>query len=99
MNETTITLVGNAVADPELRYTPTGAPVANFRVASTTRSKTDAAHAREPDQLPHRGWLDRDVGELVRGHERLDDRQQRLGLGLVPLERRHHQRESALIGE
>ncbi|MGC3906579.1 single-stranded DNA-binding protein, partial [Corynebacterium variabile] len=34
---TTITLVGNIVADPELRYTPSGAAVANFRVASTPR--------------------------------------------------------------
>ncbi|MDO5684858.1 MAG: single-stranded DNA-binding protein [Bifidobacterium sp.] len=35
--ETTITVVGNLVADPELRYTPSGAAVANFRVASTPR--------------------------------------------------------------
>lgn len=35
--ETPITLVGNLVADPELRYTPAGAAVANFRVASTPR--------------------------------------------------------------
>ena len=36
-NETPITLVGNIVADPELRFTPSGAAVANFRVASTPR--------------------------------------------------------------
>lgn len=36
--ETPITLVGNVVADPELRYTPSGAAVANFRVASTPRA-------------------------------------------------------------
>ncbi|MFD9152351.1 single-stranded DNA-binding protein, partial [Streptomyces diastaticus] len=36
--ETPITLVGNVVADPELRFTPSGAPVANFRVASTPRT-------------------------------------------------------------
>lgn len=35
--DTPITLVGNIVADPELRYTPSGSPVANFRVASTPR--------------------------------------------------------------
>ncbi|MFL0579493.1 single-stranded DNA-binding protein [Dietzia sp. 179-F 9C3 NHS] len=35
--DTPITLVGNIVADPELRFTPSGAPVANFRVASTPR--------------------------------------------------------------
>ncbi|MDK8815839.1 single-stranded DNA-binding protein [Corynebacterium sp. MSK073] len=32
-----ITVVGNMVADPELRFTPAGAAVANFRVASTPR--------------------------------------------------------------
>ncbi|MFD0773190.1 single-stranded DNA-binding protein [Streptomonospora algeriensis] len=35
--ETQITLVGNLVDDPELRFTPSGAAVANFRVASTPR--------------------------------------------------------------
>jgi single-strand DNA-binding protein len=35
--DTTITIIGNLVADPELRYTPTGQAVANFRVASTPR--------------------------------------------------------------
>src|SRR5680860_975048 len=36
--ETTITVVGNLVDDPELRFTPSGAAVANFRVASTPRT-------------------------------------------------------------
>lgn len=36
--ETLITLVGNLTADPELRFTPSGAPVANFTVASTPRT-------------------------------------------------------------
>lgn len=35
--DTNITVVGNIVADPELRFTPAGAAVANFRVASTPR--------------------------------------------------------------
>ena len=35
--ETTITVVGNLTADPELRFTPAGAAVANFTVASTPR--------------------------------------------------------------
>ena len=35
--ETVITLVGNLVDDPELRFTPNGAAVAKFRVASTPR--------------------------------------------------------------
>jgi len=36
--ETVITVVGNLVADPELRFTPSGAAVANFRIASTPRT-------------------------------------------------------------
>ena len=35
--DTVITLVGNLTDDPELRFTPSGAPVANFTVASTPR--------------------------------------------------------------
>lgn len=35
--ETNITIVGNLTADPELRFTPSGAAVANFTVASTPR--------------------------------------------------------------
>ncbi|MGC0141857.1 MULTISPECIES: single-stranded DNA-binding protein [unclassified Pseudactinotalea] len=35
--ETVITVVGNLTADPELRFTPSGAAVANFTVASTPR--------------------------------------------------------------
>ncbi|MFE3123893.1 single-stranded DNA-binding protein [Streptomyces hydrogenans] len=35
--ETTITIVGNLVDDPELRFTPAGVAVAKFRVASTPR--------------------------------------------------------------
>jgi single-strand DNA-binding protein len=36
--ETPITVVGNLTADPELRFTPSGAAVANFTVASTPRT-------------------------------------------------------------
>jgi single-strand DNA-binding protein len=35
--DTNITIIGNLVNDPELRYTPTGQAVATFRVASTPR--------------------------------------------------------------
>jgi len=35
--DTPITVVGNLTADPELRFTPSGAAVANFTVASTPR--------------------------------------------------------------
>ena len=36
--ETPITVIGNLTADPELRFTPNGAAVANFTVASTPRT-------------------------------------------------------------
>jgi single-strand DNA-binding protein len=36
--ETVITVVGNLTADPELRFTPSGAAVANFTIASTPRT-------------------------------------------------------------
>lgn len=36
--DTAITIIGNLVADPELRFTPSGAAVANFTVASTPRA-------------------------------------------------------------
>ena len=36
--ETVLTIVGNLTGDPELRFTPSGAAVANFTVASTPRT-------------------------------------------------------------
>lgn len=36
-DDTTMTLIGNLTADPELRYTPSGASVANFTIANTPR--------------------------------------------------------------
>ncbi|GAB3733255.1 hypothetical protein GCM10027598_57710 [Amycolatopsis oliviviridis] len=35
--ETVLTVIGNLTTDPELRFTPSGAAVANFTVASTPR--------------------------------------------------------------
>jgi single-strand DNA-binding protein len=40
MADNTITLVGNITDDPELRFTPTGRPVANFTVAVNRRQRT-----------------------------------------------------------
>jgi single-strand DNA-binding protein len=40
--DTQITIVGNLVNDPELRFTSTGQPVATFRVASTPRIRDSA---------------------------------------------------------
>jgi single-strand DNA-binding protein len=39
--ETIITVIGNLTADPELRFTPQGAAVANFTIASTPRTFKD----------------------------------------------------------
>ena len=46
--DTPITVVGNLVADPELRFTQAGQPVATFRVASTPRMR-DAASGEWKD--------------------------------------------------
>ncbi|MGW1892119.1 single-stranded DNA-binding protein [Streptomyces sp. NPDC002004] len=45
--ETVITIVGNLVDDPELRFTPGGAAVAKFRVASTPRVFNKTTNAWE----------------------------------------------------
>jgi len=42
--DTQITVVGNLVADPELRFTRAGQPVATFRVASTPRVRDNATN-------------------------------------------------------
>src|SRR6266568_671561 len=40
--DTQITIAGNLVDDPELRFTPAGQPVAKFRVASTPRFRDNS---------------------------------------------------------
>jgi single-strand DNA-binding protein len=40
--DTAITIAGNLVDDPELRFTPAGQPVAKFRIASTPRYRDNA---------------------------------------------------------
>ncbi|MBO0802784.1 MAG: single-stranded DNA-binding protein [Nocardiopsaceae bacterium] len=42
LGDTPITISGNLVADPELRFTSSGQPVASFRVASTPRTRDQA---------------------------------------------------------
>jgi single-strand DNA-binding protein len=64
--ETVITVVGSLVADPELRFTPSGAGVANFTVASTPRTldrQTGEWKDGEPLFLRCQAW--RDLGEHV----------------------------------
>ena len=41
--DTQITIAGNLVDDPELRFTPAGQPVAKFRIASTPRFRDNAS--------------------------------------------------------
>lgn len=63
-NEPIITLVGNLTADPELRFTPSGAAVANFTVASTPRTKNgDGWVDGEPLFVRCAAW--RQLGENV----------------------------------
>ena len=45
MNDTQLTIIGNLVDDPELRFTPSGQPVAKFRIASTPRYFDKASNA------------------------------------------------------
>ena len=42
MNDTLLTVTGNLVDDPELRFTPSGVAVARFRIASTPRYRDNA---------------------------------------------------------
>jgi len=42
-NQTTMTVAGNLTADPELRFTAAGVPVAQFTVASTSRVRDSAS--------------------------------------------------------
>ena len=50
--ETIITVVGNLTGEPELRFTPSGAAVCNFRIASTPRTfDRDAKEWKDGDPL------------------------------------------------
>src|SRR5690606_34657810 len=59
MSLPSITLIGNLVDDPELRYTPSGRPVVNFRIAVTPRvwdRKTRESRNGGPLFLPCSRW-------------------------------------------
>lgn len=64
--ETQITVVGNLTGDPELRFTPNGAAVANFTIASTPR-KFDSSTQEwaDGDTLFMRSSVWRDYAENV----------------------------------
>jgi single-strand DNA-binding protein len=64
--ETIITVIGNLTADPELRFTPSGAAVANFTVASTPRQFDKQSNEwKDGDTLFLRCSLWREAGENV----------------------------------
>ena len=64
--DTVITVVGNLTSDPELRFTPSGAAVANFTVASTPRTlDRQSGEWRDGDSLFLRCSLWRQFAENV----------------------------------
>lgn len=64
--ETPLTIVGNLTADPELRFTPAGAAVANFTVASTPREyDRDSGEWKDGDALFMRCNIWREAAENV----------------------------------
>ena len=64
--DTVITVIGNLTADPELRWTQAGAPVADFTVASTPRTyDRNAGEWRDGDTLFMRCSVWRDTAENV----------------------------------
>ncbi len=66
--ETIITVVGNLTADPELRYTQNGLPVANFTIASTPRSLDRATNEwKDGEALFLRASVWREFAEHVAG--------------------------------
>lgn len=68
MNETTLTIVGNLTADPELRYTQSGAAVASFTIASTPRSFDRQANEwKDGEALFMRCSAWRALGEHIAG--------------------------------
>ena len=68
VGETVITVVGNLTADPELRFTQNGLPVANFTIASTPRNFDRAANEwKDGDALFLRASVWREFAEHVAG--------------------------------
>lgn len=66
--ETIITVVGNLTADPELRYTQNGLPVANFTIASTPKTfDRQANEYKDGEALFLRASVWRDFAEHVAG--------------------------------
>jgi single-strand DNA-binding protein len=73
MTESRTQFTGNLTNDPELRFTNSGHPVANFTVAVTPRTKNAAGEWVDAETNFHRCSAWRDLGEnvaasLARGH-------------------------------
>lgn len=65
-NDTTITIIGNLTADPELRFTPSGAAVTNFTIASTPRTfDRQSGEWKDGDALFLRASIWRQAAENV----------------------------------
>ena len=64
--DTTLTVIGNLTGDPELRFTPSGAAVANFTIASTPRTfDKDSNGWKDGDTLFMRCSIWREAAENV----------------------------------
>jgi len=65
-NDTVITVIGNLTADPEVRFTPSGAAVANFTIASTPRTfDKNSNEWKDGDTLFLRSSIWREAAENV----------------------------------
>ncbi|KQY61448.1 single-stranded DNA-binding protein [Nocardioides sp. Root140] len=53
LNNTTVTFAGNLVEDPELRFTPTGKAVADFRVLVNRRTKNEDGEYVDAEPTGH----------------------------------------------
>ena len=74
MQGTAVQFVGNLTGDPELRYTPSGTPVANFDVAVNNRRRNAAGEWEDGEATFYRVAVFREYGEhvaetLEKGHQ------------------------------
>ena len=69
-----ICIEGRIVADPELRFTPSGQAVANFRVAASESKKDDAGNWIDGDKLFANVAVWKEAGEAVAEHCRKGDK-------------------------
>jgi single-strand DNA-binding protein len=70
----TITINGRAVNDPELRFTQSGAAVANFRVAASESKKNDRGEWEDGDKLFVNVSVWKDDAEAIAEHIRKGDK-------------------------